>query len=284
MNDALGDRMKMYEQDFLVQRFMPLLPIVARIDGRGFSKFTKGMKRPYDERMQQCMIATTDWLVRHTGASMGYTQSDEITLVWYTDNLKRKNWFDGRVYKMISQLAAQATDEFSRQCMEIMPQYWKRRPTFDARAYNVPNKQEAANVFLWREWDATKNSIQMAGHHYFGHKRIHKSHGGQIKDMLINEAGVNWNNYPPAFKRGTYIQRQILETPFSPQEIASLPPQHNYFKEPNLIVKRSFIHQVDMPPLTRVANRIEVIFDGAEPRTAEVADLPPEVLELEASI
>src|SRR5579859_8052697 len=104
--DSLGDRMKMYESIESDRRFMPLLPIVARMDGVGFSKFTRGMNRPYDQRMSEAMVETTKQLVKMTGAVCGYTQSDEITLAWYSQDLKSQVWFDGRVMKMIGALAA----------------------------------------------------------------------------------------------------------------------------------------------------------------------------------
>ncbi len=61
--DALGDRMKSYESVEAGRRFLPLLPVLCRLDGKNFSKFTKGMNRPYDERMSKCMVETTKVLV-----------------------------------------------------------------------------------------------------------------------------------------------------------------------------------------------------------------------------
>lgn len=263
--DELGDRMKMYEGAEAGRMFMPMLPIVARMDGRSFSKFTKGMDRPYDPRMSQAMIKTTEHLVRETNALMGYTQSDEITLVWFEDSLKSQVWFNGRVTKMISGLAAETTLAFYEQVCELLPEFKYKRPRFDARVWQVPNMMEAANAFLWRELDATKNSIQMAGHHYFGHKQLHKKHTGDIKDMLINEKGVNWNNYPDFFKRGTFIQRKESSEPFSREELASLPAKHRAHADPDLRIERSVIRALAMPPFARVANRVATIFEGADP-------------------
>lgn len=262
--DELGDRMKIYEGAEAGRKFMPLLPIVARMDGRGFSRFTKGMDRPYDKRMSDAMIATCEHLVRETNALCGYTQSDEITLVWFADNLKSQTWFNGRITKMISCLAAETTLAFYERISETMPEYKHRRPRFDARVWQVPNLVEAANTFLWREWDATKNSIQMAGHHYYSHKQLHKKNGGEIKDMLM-EVGVNWNHYPAFFKRGTFIQRAEVSTPFSVEELSTLPPKHKAHEDPNLIIERSIIRHLDMPPFNKVTNRKGVIFHGQMP-------------------
>lgn len=270
--DALGDRMKMYEGAEAGRKFMPLLPIVARMDGRGFSRFTRGMNRPYDERMSKCMIETTRRLVQETDALCGYTQSDEITLVWHSDSLKKQTWFNGRISKMISNLSAETTLTFYEQVLQHMPEYAKRRPKFDARVWNVPNQTEAANAFLWREWDATKNSVQMAGHHYYSHKQLHKKHTGNIKDMLL-EVGVNWNEYPAFFKRGTFIQRANVLTPFTTEELSKLHPQHNAHKNPELFVERSVIREMQMPPFQKVTNREDVIFNGAWPMLGSREDV-----------
>lgn len=265
MNDKLGDRMKLYEGMEADRRLMPLLPVLARIDGRSFHSFTKGMNRPYDEAFSLCMIDTTIALVRETGACMGYTQSDEITLAWPGSTQQSQIWFDGRVAKMTSQLAAQATLAFYRLVLERMPHYADRLPTFDARVWNTPNTTEAANVFLWREWDATKNSVSMAASAHYSHKQLMGKNSPQKHDML-HAKGVNWNDYPSMFKRGTYAQRRVVNYPFSAKEIESLPPKHAARTNQNLMVDRAVISVFDMPPLGTVTNRSAVIFDGADPQ------------------
>lgn len=71
--DALGDRMKAYEARESERRFLPMLPVYARIDGRNFSSFTHGMERPFDRRMTEAMLLTTEALVEETHARIGYT-------------------------------------------------------------------------------------------------------------------------------------------------------------------------------------------------------------------
>jgi len=269
MKDDLGTRMKMYESAEAGRRLMPLLPVLARIDGRAFHSFTRGMDRPFDATFSACMVDTTAALVRDTGACMGYTQSDEITLAWYADNHKSQIWFDGRVTKMTSQLAANATLIFYRAVMERMPQYADLLPTFDARVWSVPTLDEGANVFLWREWDATKNSVSMAAASCYSHKQLHGKSGSDKQEMLFQK-GINWNDYPALFKRGTYVQRRTVSVPFSAEELDKLPPKHEARANPSLIVDRQVCTVLDMPPFGTVANRKAVIFDGAEPVTAQL--------------
>lgn len=264
MKDNLGDRMKLYESAEAGRRLMPLLPVLARVDGRAFHSFTRGMDRPFDATFSACMVDTTAGLVRETGACMGYTQSDEITLAWHADNHKSQIWFDGRVAKMTSQLAAQTTLIFYRAVLERMPKYAERLPTFDARVWNVPTRLEGTNVFLWREWDATKNSVSMAAAAYYSHKQLHGKNGSDKQEMLFQK-GVNWNDYPTFFKRGTYIQRRTVRIPFSAEELDKLPPKHEARANPALTVERQVCTVLDMPPLGMIANREAVIFDGVEP-------------------
>jgi tRNA(His) guanylyltransferase len=265
MNDALGDRMKLYELAEAGRRFMPLLPILARIDGRCFSSFTHDMQRPYDKTMTACMVATTVQLVSETNACMGYTQSDEITLAWHSLDPKSQVWFDGRIAKMTSQLGALATLFFYRRVCDAMEfKYRERLPTFDARVWQVPNRTEGANVFLWREWDCTKNSLTMAASELYSHKELHGKNGADKHEMLFAK-GINWNDYPAEFKRGTYVQRRRVLRPFTAEELEQLPQKHEARSNPGLVVERWRVAPLDMPIFGSVENREDVVFEGAEP-------------------
>lgn len=265
MDDSLGDRMKLYERGGSPERFMPLLPVMARIDGRAFHSFVEGLERPFDLRLSQMMIETTKYLVKETNALIGYCQSDEISLCWQSTDPNVQIFFDGRCSKIISQLAAMTSVYFYELCQErLPPKYAEKRPTFDCRAWNVPNRQEAANTFLWREIDATKNSISMAARASYEHKELQDKSGSDMQEMLFQK-GINWNDYPRFFKRGTFIQRRIVPHKFTPTELEKLPPLHHARRNPELTYDRSEYHVIEMPPFGRVTNRDEVIFEGAEP-------------------
>lgn len=266
-NDSFGDRMKMFEMAEAGRRLMPQLPIIARIDGQGFSKFTRGLNRPYDERLSKLMVATTKYLVEKTEAQCGYTQSDEITLGWRGDN--REMLYSGRISKLTSALAAWATGFFNKKMPEFLPEEWQEKiATFDCRVWNMPNLAEGANAFLWREQDATKNSISMAARAYYSHKAIKNKKGPEMQEMLWQK-GINWNDYPAFFKRGTYIQRRLVQRPFTPEEVNQLPEKHDYFRNPQLIVERTECIALELPPLKKVLNRAKVIFNGHDPVISE---------------
>lgn len=260
----LGDRMKAYESVESNRRLMPTLPIIARLDGRAFHTFTSGMERPFDSRLRSCMVIATRQLVEETGASMGYVQSDEVTLAWHHTTHDSQMYFNGRIAKLTSVLAASMTLHFYRALLSQMAQYSDRCPTFDARVWNVPTREEAANVFLWREWDATKNSITMAAEQFYGPDELHGLNSNERQELLFQK-GVNWNDYPPEFKRGTYLQRRTIGIPFQPIDASKLPPKHAYHTNPDLRIERSVCGPVPMPPFGTVVNREEVVFDGKRP-------------------
>jgi len=271
MRDDLGDRMKEYEGKTEV-RLMPMLPTFARVDGRAFHSFTRGMRRPYDERMSSAMSVKDQKLAQETNARMTYTQSDEGTLVWLSDDRKSQIWFDGRHSKMVSQIAALATLHFYRACVFLMPEYAEKLPSFDARVWQVPNVSEGANVFLWREWDATKNSITMAARSVCGDKQLHGKNGAEKREMLFRK-GINWNDYPAFFKRGSFVQRRVIEKPFSADEIERLPEKHEARNNPELMVERSEWRVLKMPPFGSVSNREAVIFEGSDPQKRVEANI-----------
>ena len=128
----------------------------------------------------------------------------------------------------------------------------------------MPTLSEASNVFLWREYDATKNSIQMAAHHYYSHKELLGKHTGDMQEMLFQK-GINWNDYPAFFKRGSFFQRKKKMIKFSDVELENLPAKHAARTNPDLKVERSVIEEVNMPPFGKVTNRVGVIFNGEEP-------------------
>lgn len=268
---SIDDRMKFYERLVSDTRLLPLVPVAARIDGRAFHTFCKGLKRPYDERVSKLMSETCKFLVLQTNAKIGYTQSDEISLVWYNDDWKSEIFFDGRVQKMTTQLSALASVFFNRMLPDCLPEKADKLPTFDARVWVLPNLVEATNYILWREQDATKNSISMAAQAYFSHNALHGKSGAQKQEMLWQK-GINWNDYPDFFKKGVYFARRSISKPFSAltdDEKAALPPKHAARTNPDLVIERSGIMEIPLPPLSRISNRTEVLFAGAVPLNGE---------------
>lgn len=270
MTDSLGDRMKSYERRETDRTLLPTLPIYARIDGRCFSRFTKGMERPYDSAMSAAMVETTKALVEQTHARIGYTQSDEISLVWLADTPKSEVVFGGKIQKMTSILAALATASFTRAILRgRLAGYADRLPHFDARVFQMPDRTETANMILWREQDATKNAVSMAAIHHYSHKSLLGKSGPEKQEMLFT-AGVNFNDYPAFFKRGTFVRRVIRERVLDESERLRIPePNRPGIGETFL---RSSVEEIDMPRFGAVLNREAVIFDGESPLTHQAVE------------
>lgn len=264
-SDTLGDLMKSYEMSMAGVKVMKGIPLLARLDGRSFHSFTKGLPRPYDERLSTCMIETTKYLVEETHANVGYTQSDEISLAWFIPADSTADYmFDGRVQKLTSILAGLASAKFLRLVIEKIPEKADKIPVFDCRVWQVPTIDLAAQAFLWRELDATKNSISMAAHAYFSHKSLQGLNGSEKQERLWTEKGINWNDYPTFFKRGTYVQRKTFERELTEAERMAISEKHR--PEPGQKFTRSSIVELELPPAKRVANYADVLFFKEAPK------------------
>ena len=112
--------------------------------------------------------------------------------------------------------------------------------------------------------DATRNSISMAAQALYSHKELHLKSSAEMQEMIFQK-GINWNDYPPRFKRGGYFHRILTERKFTSDELESLPPLHDARKNPDLLIKRHSIERLEIPPLMKIKNRAAVIFDNAIP-------------------
>lgn len=258
--DIIGDRQKLYELNFTASHLMPGLPVMARLDGRAFHTFTRGLARPYCEPLSRLMVDTAKYLVEQTHCAVAYTQSDEITLAWRPAAGESEMMFNGRVQKLVSVLAAVATGFFNKNLASRLPQKAHLCPAFDARVWQLPNLELAAENFYWREADATKNAVTMAASAYYSHRELHKVGSAAKHDMLMAK-GVNFNDYPAFFKRGTYVQRRAMMRELSAQELARIPEG----RRPEGPVLRSVIQELDLPPFAKLSNPVEVLFEAASP-------------------
>lgn len=267
----LSDRMKLYEQIGAGQSLIPNLPVLVRIDGKAFHTWTRGLERPYSAALQNLFDDVTGYLVSATNAVIGYTQSDEISLIlWNHAKPESQIMFDGRVAKLTSVLASMATARFNQLVPLHLPQKAECLAFFDCRVWNVPSEEEAVNCLVWRELDATRNSIQSAAYALYSQKQLHKKDTKEMQEMIFQK-GVNWNDYPTRFKRGGYFRRVLIERQFTAPELEALPPSHEAHKNPNLLIRRHQIQRLDLPPLIRIPNRVDVIFNHAEPIAAIAA-------------
>lgn len=261
--DGLGDRCKDFELVEAGRRAMRGLPLLARLDGRAFHTFTRDLKRPYEHGMSVAMIETTRYLVQEMTAVVGYTQSDEITLAWFESSQSASDYaFDGRFQKLASVLAGMASTRFYQLVLEQLPGKAKATPHFDCRVWQVPTLADAADVFVWREDDATKNSITMAAGAYYSDAELDGRSSG-VKQEMLWQKGVNWNDYPSFFKRGSYLQRRSFERTLTDDERARIPEAH---RPPiGTTFQRTQVVELDLPPVRKIANLTAVLFERADP-------------------
>jgi len=260
--DALGDRMKAYEAVETSRKFDPTLPVYARIDGRGFSKFTKNMNRPFDLRMTNAMVETTKKLVDKTHATVGYVQSDEISLMWDGSDVNTKHFFDGKIQKTCSVLASMTAAYFAVEYFFSFGEWTFDCPHFDCRVIQMPSRSEATNMLLWRELDAQKNSVSMLARHHFSHKTLQGKSCLEMQAMLA-DVNIYIADQPVAFSRGTWLRRVVEDRTLTNEELAVIPEKHR--PAPGTIVQRSSVQTFDMPRFVDVKNRDAVIFEQALP-------------------
>lgn len=212
--DSLGDRMKGYEN--VTRLYLDKkVPVIIRIDGKAFHTFTKGCKKPYDDRIINAMKATTEFLMKNIqGAKVGYVQSDEISiLITDYDREETSAWFEYNVQKMVSVAASMAAVNFTLQydiqlCseeddFEHTPFYANtiKRAYFDARVANYP-KDEIINYFRWRFQDCTRNSMSMLAQSLYSQKELNGKKWVE-QSVMCEEKGQDWFKLDPVYRYGT---------------------------------------------------------------------------------
>jgi tRNA(His) 5'-end guanylyltransferase len=205
--------MKRYEAVWKT-RLVPRLPMIVRADGKAFHTLTREMRRPFDEDFVEHMLAVAVALCREIdGAQVAYVQSDEISLLVRDDQtLGTQPWFDKELDKVVSITAGTASAEMSLRL--------GRPAIFDARAFILP-PGEVTNYFIWRQQDATRNSVSMAAHAELARKLgakeaqelLHGKTWGQQQELLFAHCGINWNDYPAHLKRGACVVSGTEERP-----------------------------------------------------------------------
>lgn len=217
---TLGDRMKNNYENISRYYLTRRMPVIIRIDGKSFHTFTRGFKKPFDDILVKTMQETMKYLCENIqGCVLGYTQSDEISLVLvdYAE-LTTDAWFGNNLQKMCSVSASMATMAFNKFFYNNMPAdeensgtYYKaleKGAMFDSRVFTIP-KEEVCNALIWRQQDATRNSILSVGQANFNQKELHGQSCNSIQDMLMTQKGINWNDYATTLKRGSCCIKEV---------------------------------------------------------------------------
>ena len=218
--DQFALRMKSYEASTTERKVARGKPLVARLDGNNFNKFTKDLDKPFDKRLAELMIATMQHLAITYKAHVGFCNSDEITLVWYypEDSLAEYP-FGGRVQKMESLLAATCSvffNEhlfFARTCTP---------PVFDCRVFEVPNLGEAYHCLLWRQEDCYRNAVNSLACAHYSHKELFRK-STKDKIDILRDVGVTVGDLPRNVMYGTFICKRKVLKALSEDELLKIP-------------------------------------------------------------
>lgn len=200
---SIGSRIKRYES-VSNYRLTPRSCLFIRVDGRAFHSYTKDANRPFDNGIIKSMnYAAKETAKEMQGFKLAYVQSDECTFMLTDfDTLSTQGWFDYKLNKVVSISASAFTAHFNH----------VRRghglALFDSRAFVVP-RDDAPNVFVWRQKDWERNSLQMLARVTFSHKELDKKSSAEIHEML-HKRGINWANLQDVYKNGTFITPNYL--------------------------------------------------------------------------
>lgn len=205
--NTLGARMVSYES-ITNSRLYPRMPAIIRIDGKAFHTFTRGFDRPWDIKFNESMQATAKYLCENIqGAKLAFVQSDEISILMTDyDSYDSERWFDYRVQKVVSVAASMATAKFNELIQPIRVAKGLRHnlAMFDARVFNL-SKEEVINYFIWRQQDATRNSVQNLAQANFSHNEIKGINNNELQNKLLVEKDINWNDLEVWKRRGSCV-------------------------------------------------------------------------------
>lgn len=223
----IGTRMKENYESVSKTKLICRMPVAIRVDGRSFHTFTKKFHKPFDEVLIQAMQLTMlDMCKNIQGCVFGYQQSDEITLILVDyEGFDQASWFDNEVQKICSISASMATLYFNKNFSNavnkntnmsnedriIYNEAIHSGAMFDSRCFNIP-KEEVANLVYWRQQDAIRNAIEMVGRAHYSHKQLFKKNTTDIKQMLLNDYGINFDNEFETYKKiGTACIKKITK-------------------------------------------------------------------------
>jgi tRNA(His) 5'-end guanylyltransferase len=247
MADGLGDRIKKYEKAFN-PAFPIKLPLILRLDGRSFHTMVKKWKclKPFDENLIEAMLFTAKTLCENiAGAHVAYVQSDEITILVRDDmGFHSQPWYDKKINKIMSVAAAKASNAFNFKFHGSkklgVDVNLNELAEFDCRGFIVP-EHEINNVIIWRQQDASRNSIQMLARSNFSHNQLNKKNNSEIQDMLMSlDPPVNWNDLDTHLKRGACIIKKddIKQVPKRDEKGKVIPGEFSEINRPAWVVDK----------------------------------------------
>ena len=249
---------KQYEQVFTSIKLDVTVPIIIRLDGNCFSSFTYNLNKPFDVNFSELMQECTKFALKETGGDFAYTQSDEISIIILPKlNKTSQVYHDGKFYKILSKLSSKVSVYFNK----LIPNYLSSKiddsPTFDCRAFNVPDLEMVFENLKDRFKDCRRNSISNAGYWLLGHSKTKNKNGKQILELLENN-NINWFDYSNDFKYGCYFKRCKIIRTLTEEELKDLPKKHQARLNPNIEFERTIIQKYNLTSLKQIKDFLNI--------------------------
>lgn len=249
-NNKLKDRIATYENAADI-KLLPRIPLIININGRSFSKVTSLLDKPYCSKFAECLYSTMLRLVNEIdGAIFAYSFNDEIVIVVRNDQaLETVPWYDNKIQKIVSVTSSITTQHFNN-CAASIDLNLMSDPIFLSKTFVVPNITEAINVMVSKQQQAFQSSVSFACFY----ELLKKYNKEEIKEMLAGtsldekidllnqECGTDFNDYPSEFRRGVACYR-------SPKLIEGA-------------LKHKWVLNSDIPIFTREHSFLGNIFKG----------------------
>lgn len=206
--ESLDTRMRQHEENSQgIKKVDPDKPFIIRLDGNNFSKFTKGLEKPFSIEFSNAMIETCKDLVKKFAASTGYTHSDEITLIFPSCTENSIHMHNGKIMKLVSLTAAYCSVRFTYYFNKSS----NKSVIFDSRLIVYPEPYEILNHMTWRSMhDCYRNCVSAYTDTYVGKKQ---TRGVKVEERIkmLAEVGINFDDVDEHWKHGTYIKRKQVK-------------------------------------------------------------------------
>lgn len=189
-------------------------PYIVRLDGVNFKEFTKNLVKPFDPNFTEALKLTTEALMERTAATIGYCQSDEITLISgpATAGNSKNHLYGGRTQKIASILASFASVRFNYYLSKLRPDLnvsAMKLGFFDARVFSVPDWETAGEALIWRHrFDCRRNALHSIAQAHYSPKEIEGQPIKEVIDRLLKEKNVDaYTAYPNDNVYGSFVKK-----------------------------------------------------------------------------
>lgn len=254
MSNKLKDRIESY-QSVTDYKLLNRVPLVICVNGRGFSKATQLLDKPYCPKFSECILSTTLRLCNDVeGALFAYQFNDEIVVIARNDQSNDTNpWYDNKLQKICSVTSAIATMHFN-DCASEVGLNMTGDPVFTSQVFTVPTIGEAVNTIIYKQQQNFHTSIQLA----CLYELINKYDKNAIKemtaglnidekvDLLSQEVNVNFNDYPASFRRGVAAYRVPIVSGESMRNKWYLNPEPPIFTKDQSFLSNIFKNGADI--------------------------------------